>query len=88
MTGLLGWSDNTSGFNSKLRGQDALLWDVPERGTVLSDGKMGLDWTGSGQGNIFVVCLFITRTSGKQRVIVGRECNVCVCVCNCTARMR
>jgi len=78
MTGLLGWSDKTSGFNSKLRGQDALVWDVPERGNVLSDDKMGLDWTGSGQGNIFVVRLFITRTSGQQRVIVGRECNECV----------
>jgi len=26
--------------NSKLCGQDALVWDVPERGTVLSDGEM------------------------------------------------
>ena len=32
-------------------GQYALVWDVPEPVTVLSDGKMGLDWTGSRQGN-------------------------------------
>ena len=28
---------------SKLRGQDALVWDVPEPGIVLSDGKLGLE---------------------------------------------
>jgi len=92
MTGLLGWSDKTSGFNGKLHGQDALVWDVPAGGTMLSDDKMELDWTGSGEGNIIVVRLFITsmRTSGEERVIVGRECNDCVCVCvnNCTAGMK
>jgi len=35
--------DKPTGFNSKLCVQDGLVWDVPERGTVLSDGKMGLD---------------------------------------------
>jgi len=66
-------------------GQDALVWDVPERGTVPSDVKMGLDWTGSGQENFFVVRLFIMITSGGERVIVGRDCNECVN--NCTAGM-
>jgi hypothetical protein len=39
-------------------------------GTMLSDNKMGLDWTGLGQGNMFVVRLFIMRTSGEERLIV------------------
>jgi len=43
VTGLRSITDETSGCNSKLCGQDALVWDVTERGTVLSDGKMGLD---------------------------------------------
>jgi len=43
VTGLSGRTDETSGCNSKLCGQDALVWDVPERGTVLSGGKIGLD---------------------------------------------
>ena len=66
--------------------------DVPERGTMLSDDEMGLNWLR--QGNIFVVRLFIMRTLGEECVIVGRDCNVCVCVCvcvcvnNCTAGMR
>jgi len=34
-----------------LCGKDELVWDVPEPVTVLSDGKMGLELTGSGQGN-------------------------------------
>ena len=85
-TGLSGWADKKSGINSKLRGQDALVWDVPARGTVLSDSQMGLDWTGWSVGNIFVVGLFIMRTSGGEHVIVGRECNECVD--NCTAGMR
>jgi len=29
--------------NSKLCGQDALVWDVPEPVTIISDGKMGLE---------------------------------------------
>jgi len=37
--------------NSKLCGQDALVWDVPEPVPVLSDGKMGLDSTASEPGN-------------------------------------
>ena len=31
--------------------QDALVWDFPDPGIVLSDGKMGMDFTVSGQGN-------------------------------------
>jgi len=30
-------------FNCNLCGQDALVWDFPDPGNVLSDGKMGLD---------------------------------------------
>ena len=37
--------------NCNLCGQDALLWDFPDPGTVLSDGIMRLDWTGSGHCN-------------------------------------
>jgi len=83
MTGLWGWADRKY---SKLCGQDALVWDVPAHGTVLSDSQLGLDWTGSREGNIFIVGLFIMRTSVGENVIVGRECNECVN--NCTAGMR
>ena len=41
----LEWTGSGQG-NSKLCGQDTLVWDVPEPVTVLSDGKMGLEWTG------------------------------------------
>jgi hypothetical protein len=86
MTGLWGWADKKSGFSSKLCGQDALVWVVPARGTVLSDSQTGLDWTGSSQGNICIVGLFVKRTSGGEHVIVGRDCNECVN--KCTAGMR
>jgi len=34
-----------------MRGHVTLVWYVPYPGIVLSDGKMGLVGTGSGQGN-------------------------------------
>ena len=38
--------------NSKYFVQDAMVWDVPELGTGLWDGKIELEWTGARQGNI------------------------------------
>ena len=49
ITGFSGRTDKISRLNSKLCGQDELVWDVPESGNVRSDVKMGLDLTGSGQ---------------------------------------
>jgi hypothetical protein len=86
VTGLSGRTDKTSGLKSKLCGQDALVWDVPALGIVLSDSQMGLDWTGSREGNISLVRLFIMRISGEEYIIVGRERNECVN--NSTAAMR
>jgi hypothetical protein len=40
VTGLSDQTDKTSVLSSKLRGQDALILDVPTGGTVLSDNQM------------------------------------------------
>jgi len=42
-TGKWDWTELAHDRAIKLCGQDALVWDVPQSVTVLSDGKMGLE---------------------------------------------
>jgi len=53
MTVLWGGIDKQSGFNSKLCGKYALVWEIPARDTVLSDGTMGQEATGSRESSIY-----------------------------------